>query len=296
MAVVAARQHGLITTRQLLDLGFSERAITRMVLKGHLHRVHRGVYAVGHTALTLHGRWLAAVLACGPDAVLSHHAAAALHELRTNPTGLIDVTAQHKRRHDGVRCHTARTALCDTDRTTIAAIPVTSLERTYLDYAEVVPPRQLHAALAAGERAEKLNFLRLEAVIQRYPGRHGAKALALALEHHQPEDPRTRSELEQAFLALVRTAGLPEPQCNVYVDGLLVDFYWPHADLVVEIDGYAYHRGRRAFEDDRRRDAAHTVAGRRTLRPTHHRIEHDTGALTKDLSRLLTDAGARTGP
>jgi very-short-patch-repair endonuclease len=133
-------------------------------------------------------------------------------------------------------------------------------------------------------------------VIQRHPDRHGAKSLADALEHHTPDDPRLRSTLEQTFLALVRTAGLPEPQCNVYVDGLLVDFYWPDADLVVEVDGYTYHRGRRSFEDDRRRDAIHTVAGRRTLRLTPRRIERESGSVFDDISRLLAGAGPKPAP
>jgi very-short-patch-repair endonuclease len=290
MAAVAAVQHGVITRQQLRELGFSDRTIGRLTAHGHLHRLHRGVYAVGHTALTLYGRWLAAVLACGPDAVLSHHAAAALHELRTNPTGLIDVTAPGKHCVEGVRCHTAR-SLPNEERTTINAIPVTSLARTYLDYAEIAAPRLLKQALAAGERANKLNFLRLEAAIQRNPGRHGTRALNTALKEFKPEDPRIRSQMERRFLAVVRQAGLPEPQCNVYVDGLLVDFYWPDAGLVVEVDSFAWHRSRHSFEEDRRRDAIHAVAGRRTLRPTHRRIEHETDALVEDIRRLL--AGGR---
>lgn len=292
IAVIAGAQHGVITTLQVRALGFSSQTIARLTANGHLHRLHRGVYAVGHTALTLYGRWLAAVLACGPDALLSHHAAAALHELRTNPTGLIDVTAPGKHRVEGVRCHTAR-SLSDQERTTINAIPVTSLARTYLDYAEIASPRLLKQALAAGERANKLNFLRLEAAIQGNPGRHGARALNTALKEFKPEDPRTRSQMERHFLAAVRRAGLPEPQCNVYVDGLLVDFYWPDAGLVIEVDSFAWHRSRHSFEEDRRRDAIHTVAGRRTLRPTHRRIEYETDALMEDIRRLLASGPLR---
>jgi very-short-patch-repair endonuclease len=289
IAVVAAAQKGVITILQLRALGFSSQTIARLRAKGHLHRIHTGVYAVGHTALTLHGRWLAAVLACGQDAVLSHHAAAALHELRTNPSGLIDVTAPGKRAHDGVRCHTTR-SLPASEKTAIDAIPVTTLARTFVDYAETATKRHLNQALAAAERADKLNFLRLEATINAHPGRHGAKALASALEAFTPEDPRTRSKLEQRFLRLVRRAGIPEPQCNVYVDDLLVDFYWPDAELVIEVDSFAHHRGKRQFEEDRRRDAIHTVAGRRTLRPTDRRIQREAESLLKDVSRLLDGA------
>lgn len=294
MASVAAVQHGVVTVAQLREVGLTPRMIGRLTASSHLSRLHRGVYAVGHTALSLYGRWLAAVLACGADAVLSHHAAAALHELRTHPSGLIDVSASGKHDVQGVRCHVTR-SLPDIDRTAIHAIPVTSLERTYLDYAEVATPRHLNQALAAAERANKLNFLRLEAVMQRHPGRHGTKALNNVLKAFKPEDPRTRSKLEQRFLAVIRQAGLPEPQCNVYVDGLLVDFYWPNAGLVIEVDSFGFHRSRAAFEEDRRRDALHTVAGRRTLRPTHRRIEHETGALLKDVSRLLGGGPARPG-
>jgi len=219
----------------------------------------------------------------------------ALHELRTTPGGLIDVTAPGKRDHDGVRCHTARMLLPPGDRTTIQGLPVTSLERTYLDYAEVATPRQLDEALTQGERSERLNFLRLKATLQRTPGRRGAKVLARALERHTPDDPRLRSKLEKLALARIRAAGLPEPQCNVYVDGILVDFYWPEADLVVEIDSYTFHGGKPSFEQDRRRDTIHTLAGRRTLRPTAHRIEHEPDAVISEISRLLSVAGARTG-
>jgi very-short-patch-repair endonuclease len=295
IAVLAGVQYGVITTLQLRALGFSSQTIARLTANGHLHRIHRGVYAVGHTALTVHGRWLAAVLACGPNAVLSHHPAAALHELRTTPTGVIHVTGLGKRRIDGVRCHVSR-SVPEEDRTTILAIPVTTLARTFLDYAEIATPRHLRQALATAERSNRLNFVALEAVIERNPGRHGTKALNDALKAFKPEDPRIRSHMERRFLAAIRQAGLPEPLCNVYVDGLLVDFYWPDAGLVIEVDSFAFHRSRAAFEEDRRRDAIHTVAGRRTLRPTYRRIEHETEALLQDISRLLRARGPGRAP
>lgn len=257
--------------------------------RGHLIRVHRGVYAVGHARLTVHGRWTAAVLACGPGALLSHHTAAALHELRTAPTGPIDVTAPGVRRHPGIRTHTARHP---EPGTTIDGVPVTSLERALLDYATVVTPRRLSDAVDAAQRSGRLRPERISATIDAAGGHPGTHALRRQLEQRADETPWTQSELERRFLGLVRDAGLPPPRANVLVDGLLVDFYWPEAELVVEVDGFAFHRGHASFERDRANDTVRALHGRTTIRPTYRRIEHDRTGLQRDLSRLLA-AGRR---
>ncbi len=230
---------------------------------------------------------MAAVLACGRDAALSHHAAAALWDLRPNPQGPIDVTAPVKRRHKGVRCHVSRN-LPRADTTTIDGIPVTALYRTYLDYAGQAAPRQLTAALEAGQRRNILDLRKLSDLLDRSPGRSGRKRLRGAIADLTDDPPWTQSELEERFLALIRAAHLPPPQTNVVINGVLVDFAWPEHRLIVEVDGYAYHRSRRQFEDDRRRDTKLQKAGWRVVRVTHRRLADDAESLIGDIRGFLT--------
>ncbi|MGA2009749.1 MAG: DUF559 domain-containing protein [Solirubrobacteraceae bacterium] len=285
LAELAAAQHGVVAVWQLETLGYSRWAVARMAEGRRLHRIHRGVYAVGHTRLTTRGRWMAAVLACGPEAVLSHHAAAALWDLRPGPQVHVDVSAPVRRTHRGVRCHVA--AVPASDRTEIDGIPVTTLERTLLDYAEVSRERHLHAALESAERRELLDGRRLHALMQRSAGRRGIKPLRAALAAN--ERPLwTQSELERRFIELIRAAGLPEPETNVLIEGFLVDCVWRAEKLVVELDSWTYHRTRRSFESDRRRDAALQGSRFRILRITDERIRDESGAVVADVRHLLT--------
>ena len=280
LARLAARQHGTVSTRQLRRLGYTERMVARLVAQGWLHRLHRGVYAVGHRRLSVKGRWMAAVLACGPDAVLSHRAAAALHELRTTP-GMIDVTVPKHRHVPGLRCHRSR-CLRPPDRTVIDGIPVTSLHRTLLDMASLERDQRLRSLLEAAQRRELLRPTQLDELIARSRGHRGAMPLKRALDELHGEAPWTQSALEQRFLELIREAGFPDPQTNVVVDGVVVDCFWPRHNLVVELDGYAFHRSRRSFEEDRRKDIRHALAGRRSMRITQAGLARgvrDVGAL-----------------
>lgn len=286
VAELAARQHGVVSLWQLLALGYSARTIRRWAARGRLHRIHRGVYAVGHTRLSVKGRWMAAVLACGPDALLSHHAAAALHDLRRPSGGKLDVTSTSRHVVAGVRCHGVR-ALHPDDRACIDGIPVTSLARTLLDLAGVLNQQRLRSLVEEVERREILDGRLLQAQLQRGNGRRGVAALRRALRATRGQPSWTQSGLERAFLELVREAGLPEPQTNVIVDGELVDAFWPEYNLIVEADSWSYHKTRRSFEDDRRKDTKHTLAGRRSIRITGSRIEHERGALQRDLAALL---------
>jgi very-short-patch-repair endonuclease len=257
-------------------------------MAGRLLRVHRGVYAVGHGRLSQHGRWLAAVLAAGPGAVLSHAAALTLWQLRPRRLGPIDVTVagRGRRAGSGIRLHCVR-ALNEADRMTLDAIPVTTVARTLLDYAEQATTQQLRLALDAADRRELLDVHAIEALLDRSRGRHGVRALRGAVAAMGGPAPETRSELERQMLALLRTAGLPEPQCNVVVDGYCVDFLWPEARLVVELDGYPFHRTRRAFEDDRRRDARLQAADYRVLRITAQRLRQEPEVIIAEMATLL---------
>lgn len=290
LSQLAERQHGVIAGWQLDPLGITDSALHRRLRAGHLHRLHRGVYALGHRKLTTRGRWLAAVLACGPLAALSHVAAAALWGLRQPPPGPIDVTAPVKHRQRGIRAHTSR-SMSPEDMTTIDGIPVTSLERTVLDQAAVLSHQRLRSMLENLQRRELLDATRLRSVLDRNRGHRGHKRLATALEALHDEAPFTQSEAERRFLELIRAAGLPEPQVNVLVAGELVDFYWPEHKLVIEIDGYGFHRSRRSFESDRRRDIKLGLVGCRTARITPSRIANEPQRLVSEVAGLLGCGG-----
>lgn len=234
---------------------------------------------------------MAAVLACGPDALLSHRAAATLWELRPPPGGPVDVTVSigHRRGQRGVRAHNVR-ALDEQDRATLDGIPTTSLPRTLLDYAEVARPQQLRLALEAAERRDLLDGGAIDALIGRCRGRRGLKPLKAALAQMRGPAPWTQSELENHFLALIRAAGIPEPSANVDVDGFVVDLFWPQQRLVVEVDSYRFHRSRQRFEADRLKDTKLQLAGCRVLRATQARIESGPRELVSDVLRAL-DAG-----
>jgi very-short-patch-repair endonuclease len=283
---VAARQHGTVARRQLIALGFTRSEIATLVRDAHLHVLHRNVLAVGHRNLTVKGHWMAAVLAGGPDAVLSHHAAAALWDLRPIPQATLDVTTTARPRPRGVRCHRVR-SLDPRDCTRIDGIPVTTLERTLLDYAETSLPRQTIAALEAAQRSERLDMLTLNALIARSPGRHGIKPLTAAIAQLDDEVPWTESRAERRLLEIVRAAGLPQPRCNVLVEGERVDAVWERQRVIVEVDGYGYHRGKRQFGIDRRRDRKLQLAGYQVFRYTYDDLHHRVRTVQAEIREAL---------
>jgi very-short-patch-repair endonuclease len=288
LAELAVRQHGVVSVWQLMNLGYGRSAVDRLVAKGHLHRLHRGVYAVGHTRLTLRGWWMAAVLACGPGAVLSHRSAAALWELHRAASGPIDVTipGRGRRGPKSVRSHLTR-ALDLADTTIRDGIPVTSIARTLLDFAETEPRQRLRRALETGERLELIDGRALHTLMARSAGRRGLRALNEALAAMNGSAPWTQSDLEDRFLSLIREAHLPEPQCNVVVEGYLVDCWWPAPRVVAEVDSFGFHKTREMFESDRKEDTVMQLAGITVLRPTERRIEHEPQALLSDVKTML---------
>lgn len=246
---MAARQHGVITAAQLARVGLSRNGISQRAGAGRLHRVHRGVYAVGHPGLSREGRWLAAVLACGARAVLSHRSAAELWDMLPPADGPAHVTVpgdHGRKRRSGLKVHRS-SVLSRRDCTRRKGIPVTRPGPTLADLKRVAPPEQVRRALRQAE------------------------VLRLPLPADQERD-ATRSELERRFLALCRRHGLPAPQVNARVDGFLVDFLWRDRKLIVETDGYRYHRGRAAFEDDRARDLRLKLLGYDVLRLTERQL------------------------
>ncbi len=270
MAELAARQHGVVARRQLMQLGFDAGAIKYRTGLGRLHPLHRGVYAVGHAKLTVHGKWMAAVLACGPGAVLSHRSAAALWELITAPAK-IDVIGSGNRRN-GMQLHRTR-SLPREDRAVHLGIPVTSVTRTILD----LKGRYLKYAVEQADRQGLVDFGQLQ--------RRATGELKRMLAKYT-EPPDTRSPLEQRFFELCRTAGLPLPSMNATVGGFVVDAFWPDRRVVVELDSWKFHKSREQFERDRERDAVLQLAGHRVLRLTDRRLDQERETVLREL-RLL---------
>ena len=291
LAVLAERHHGVVARRQLLALGLSPTMVQDRVVAGRLHRVHRGVYAVGHGGLTLRGRWMAAVLACGPEAFLSHRAALALWDLREAASGLIEVTVRGpgKPGPEGVLVRCTR-VLADADAAEVDGIPVTSLAWTVVDYAAIANQRQVRLALEALDRRRLYIGRELDELLERTPNRKGVKTLRKAIAEIKGPAPWLQSELEESFRELIRASDLPEHEANVLVEGELVDALWRHERVIVELDGFAFHKSRAQFEADRRRDAKLQVAGYRVLRVTQQRLQHEPEAVLAEIRALLSAA------
>jgi len=248
------------------------------------------VYAVGHARLRQAGRWLAAVLAVGPGAVLSHRDAAGLHGLRPANHARVDVTTTANRPDEpGITVH--RTRVLDAeDVTTVSGVPVTTVARTLVDLAGLrLPHDHLTRAIKEAERQRSFDLRKVEAALARTRGRRGLghRALREALEERRAlEATLTLSPLEDAFLLLIRGGGLSLPATNVTIEGFQVDAVWRAQRVAVELDGWQDHGTRSAFERDRQRDAALTAAGWRVLRFTHRQVTQGPDAVIETLRRL----------
>ena len=257
--------------QELMRLGLSREVIRHWAATGRVHRVHRGVYAVGSPHLSRRDAFLAAVLACGDHAALSHESAAALWGiLRDRPARPTDVTVPTgtTRRRPGVVIHRRCLKLGEVTRR--YGVPVTSPATTLLDLAVRLDRPALERAINEADRRDLIDPERLRAKADGMTGRSGVRALRNALDRHTFT--LTRSELERAFLGIVRRAGLPRPQTRAIVNGFEVDFFWPGFGLVVETDGLRYHRTTSQQARDRLRDQTHLRAGLTALRFTHHQV------------------------
>jgi predicted transcriptional regulator of viral defense system len=304
IAALAGRQHGVVSRVQLEAIGLARGAIGWRLEHGRLHHVHRGVYAVGHRVLSPRGTWMAAVLAVGDDAVLSHRSAAALWGIRPTSGSRVEVTAPRGvRSRAGLRAHQA--PLGPDEVTTRDGIPVTTPPRTLLDLAAVVPPHHLERALNEAERQHLADSLSLDSLLHRHPTRAGRAALRRALERAQRGAGITRSELEDRFLAFLDLHALERPATNVPIalQGATVeaDCLWRRHRLVVELDGYATHATRAAFERDRARDRRLQAAGWRVVRITWRQLHEEPREVAAELRALLVTgraapAAARPAP
>jgi very-short-patch-repair endonuclease len=294
IAALARAQHGVLSRRHLRDLGLADHEVAYRLRAGRLHRLHRGVYAVGPTVLGVRGHWMAAVLACGDGAGLSFASAAAHWDMRTGVPAIIDVSVPHaggRERRPGLRVHRAASLHPDEVTTAKDGIPATTPARTILDLAAILSPTRLENLLDRAERQELTDYPALAAMARAHPGHRGSTKLARAISAYDAGTDMTRSELEIAFLELCRTRGLPRPHVNATVEGLEVDFLFPAARLAIETDGWRFHRTRRDFENDRARDAILAAAGYRTLRFTDRQIARASDAVVA----AIRGATARPG-
>ncbi|HKI67611.1 MAG TPA: type IV toxin-antitoxin system AbiEi family antitoxin domain-containing protein [Solirubrobacterales bacterium] len=287
LAELAKRQYGVVSIEQLLGpLGYSRGAVTRAAAARHLHRLHRSVYAVGHTDLSLHGRCLAAVLASGPDALLSHRSAAWLWGIaRWSPIPVSVTSPSPRGPRAPIRLHRSRILTAD-DRDAIDGIPVTAVPRVALDLAAELRPAQLLRLLERAEELHLFDLRRFEDLLRRAGGHHGARCLGRALEIYRPA-PFSRSGLERRFRELVLEAGLPRPVMGFVEAGCELDVYWPEERFAVELDVYETHGSRQSFEDDRVRQEDLKLAGVEMTRVTGHRLDREPKEVIQRVTRLL---------
>lgn len=286
MAEVAAGQYGVLSHEQLTNLGYASSAVEGAVASGRLHRIHRGVFAVGHPGLSRHGRCLAGVLACGEGALLSYRSAAWLWGMAPEFAVPIEVSVPWRGHgRSPLRLHHCP-ALGPEDLASHEGIPVTAVPRTLLDFASSVLPWQLERAIEKAERLGLLDVGRIDQLLERVRGHPGRGKLRKALVlHRDPAFSRSRGELR--FLELVREAGLPRPSVNCVVDGYELDMYWERERFAVELDSWDAHRSRSAFEEDRTRQENLKLAGIEMIRITGRRLAHQPNEIAVRLRTLL---------
>lgn len=289
VATLADAQYGVVSRSQLTTLGLSRDRIDHRVATRRLQPVYRGVYAFGHQALRIEGRWMAAIFAAGAEAVLSHSSAAAAWNLRRAGAGAIHVTVPgtsgRKRRH-GLRVH--RCAALETDDTTTQlGIPITTPLRTIVDTAAGTNGRTLEHVLDVAEQLRLIDFAELARYVEERPGRPGSPALRATLCRYAAGSTVTRSEMEERFLRLCDDHGIRRPEVNTRIEGAEVDFAWRDARLIVEVDGYRYHRSPSSFESDRERDVMLVLAGWQVLRFTWTQLTRRPAWVADAVSKRL---------
>ena len=291
IAAIASRQRGIVTRAQLRAARIGDDTIDRMARSGRLHRMHPGVFAVGHQALAPLARETAALLALGEGAYLSHLSAAALWGMLPTGDGPVDVLLHPGRAHAraGIRVH--RTShLEPRDSRLREYLPVTSPARTLLDLADVLTGRPLEKALEEAWAHRLVRQPAVNDVIHRANGRRGAKRLSALLGHAGTT--RSFSGGEDKLLALLRQAELPLPIMNAHLHGHRVDYYWPKNGLVLELDSIQFHSSRPVFERDRRKTAVLTAAGLRVMHATGSQLDEEPLAILTRIAQALVQTRA----
>jgi hypothetical protein len=275
----------VVATWQLGELGYGRNAVAKAASVGRLHRVHRGVYAVGHRRLTWEGRCMAAVLASYPS-VASHRSAAWLWGLMRSQPEAVHVTSRGPRtKKRSFVVHRAELERRDLKRRD--GIPVTSLSRTILDVAVTSRARTVRRHVQLADDLKLFDLREMEDLLGRTKGHRGQAKVRAALELYDERPVFTRSGLERRFLEVVREAGLPEPAMNHFVAGFEIDAYWADHRFGVELDVYATHGSRLSFEEDRERDDALLHAGIETTRVTGPRLDREPDAVVDSIRRHL---------
>jgi very-short-patch-repair endonuclease len=292
---LARRQHYAIARGQLLELGMSPEAIRHRLAEGRLHRWRwRGIYVVGRPDLSRQGRWMAALLACGPAAVLSHVSAAALWGVIPYGPATIDISLplHLARRRPGIRVHRRADVVAE-HRTCRDRIPVTDIACTLVDLSACVHRRTLEAAVNEADKLDLIDPEALRGKLASFGPQPGVRGLRELLDRRTFR--LTDSELERRFLRIARRAGLSVPETGAWVNGFKVDFFWPDLGLVVETDGLRYHRTPGQQARDRVRDQAHLAAGLTPLRFTQAQVRFEPAQVERTLRdiahRLKTSRG-----
>ena len=292
MGGLADRQHGVVARRQLLHLGMGRRAIEERLRRGRLRPLHHGVYAVGHRVLGRDGRWMAAVLASGPGAVLSHRSAGQLWGL-LRWSGEIEVTRPTRfRRRQGIRAHRAPVAADEWE--VVEGVPVSSPFRTLFDLAAVLKKRELERAWHEAQLRGLTDRVSLVGLLDRYPGRRGTRKLRALLESREPAG-ITRNDFEEAFLALADAHALPRPRMNAHLAlrgrFFEIDALWERERVALELDGHSVHGTPGNFESDRQRDRILLAEGYRSVRVTWLQLRDEPKAIITDLRLALGRPG-----
>jgi hypothetical protein len=284
-----------VAREQLLALGFTKRAIEHRTRTGRLHPIARGVYSVGRRHLSREGRWMAAVLACGPDAALSHRSAAAHWGFGKEHSDYIDVSVRRdsESRLRGVRCHRRPTLPADAI-TKRLNIPLTQPVQTFLDLATVSGPKALERAINEANKRDVIDPDALRKALDSHPGEPGVRPLRAILDKHTFR--LSDDELELLFRPLAIAAGLPTPLTKAKVNEFEVDFFWPDLGLVVETDGWRYHRTPAAQTRDALRFQEHTAAGLTPLRFSHWQVKYEPRHVETILRRTVANLRGSPAP
>jgi hypothetical protein len=286
LADLAGKQYGVVSYRQLRELGFSKGHVYRAHEADRLRRVYRGVYAVGHSELSPHGRCRAALLAFNDNAVLSHRSAGWLWRLFPTCREVTDVTFAGKGRRKGIRIHRVM-AISDRDITRLERIPVTSLSRTLFDVAATEPKRELERAVDRAKRRNLLDLHAIDQMLKRRARSPGAAQLKQAIAlYRKPVFDRARSEL--LFLDAMEKEGERLPVLNTWVGEWEIDAYWEAERFAFEVDGWETHGSREAFENDRLRHEEMKLAGIDSIRLSARRIETEPKQVAKRIRTFLT--------
>jgi very-short-patch-repair endonuclease len=285
----------VVSHRQLRDFGLGRSSIRWRVRSGRLHPVRRGVYAVGRPEVSPNGRWMAALLTCGPGAVLSHGSAAALWGFGSEPRGLVEVSllAGTRSRRPGIRAH-RRVSLSPDEVTEHEGVPTTTPVRTLIDQATQLAPARLERAVNEADKLERVRADVLYAALDNHSGEPGVGPLRKLLDplHFRLSD----SELERAMRPVARAAGLPVPETKAWVNDYEVDFFWPELGIVVEADGLRYHRTASQQRRGLERDQTHIAAGLWPLRFSHWQIAREPAHVRKVLRQVADRARAKGAP